>query len=78
MIQEPRFFSSDPRKIFSGLVICCCDDLPEPDIEAIYGATLEFGGQFRDFMTKEVTHVIALPKSNDVGIQSCEGRAHYD
>lgn len=63
-IKNPRTYSPDPALFFSEVVICCGEDLPGDDKEAIEGGTIAAGGQISPVLTKLVTHLIVL-KEND-------------
>ncbi|CAE7117334.1 unnamed protein product, partial [Rhizoctonia solani] len=57
--QDPRYFSADPQKIFSGIV-ACSSDLPLKDSESIAAGIVAFGGQWKDSLTNDVTHLFCL------------------
>ncbi|KAI9292249.1 BRCT domain-containing protein [Neoconidiobolus thromboides FSU 785] len=54
-----KFYSPEPKSIFSGIIICC-HGLPTSDMEKIYGGVVALGGQYRINLSKEVTHYIVL------------------
>jgi hypothetical protein len=60
--QEEQFFSPDPRKIFSGVVVCT-EDLPEGDSETIKGVVAAHGGQWRQPLMTDVTHLVCTKPS---------------
>ncbi|KAJ7072842.1 hypothetical protein C8F01DRAFT_1105429 [Mycena amicta] len=57
-IQGPEFYSTDPTKVFSG-VVACATDLRPGDEEVINAGILTLGGQWRMGLTKDVTHLFA-------------------
>ncbi|KAF9506201.1 hypothetical protein BS47DRAFT_1489475 [Hydnum rufescens UP504] len=59
-----RGFSTDPRMIFSGIV-GCSSDIPAGDREAIAAGIQSLGGQWRNALTKEVTHLFVLTPGGD-------------
>lgn len=63
-LANPRQYSPDPRKFFSGIVVCCAD-LPEGDEHAIIGGVLAMGGLFAGAVSKLVTHIVALTLDAD-------------
>ncbi|KAF7726703.1 hypothetical protein EC973_008477 [Apophysomyces ossiformis] len=56
---DAKYYSPDPRKIFSGTVVST-SGLPKSDRESIYGGLLALGGQYREDLTAEVTHLVCL------------------
>ncbi|KAI8388231.1 uncharacterized protein BYT42DRAFT_611301 [Radiomyces spectabilis] len=56
---RPEFYSTDPLKFFSGIVVTT-SGLPTADREAIYGGVMALGGQFREDLTQDVTHLACL------------------
>ena len=63
-VANPRQYSPDPRRFYSGLVVCCVD-LPPGDSDAIIGGVLAMGGLYSSSVTKMVTHIVALTVDND-------------
>ncbi|QRV91030.1 PTCB-BRCT domain protein [Ceratobasidium sp. AG-Ba] len=61
-IQDPRFYSADPHKLFSG-VTATSSDLPLNDSESIAAGIVAFGGQWRPALTNDVTHLFCLSAS---------------
>ena len=61
---NPRQYSPDPRRFYSGMVICCVD-LPQGDSDAIIGGVLAMGGLYSSSVTKMVTHIVALNEENE-------------
>lgn len=57
--QNPEGFSPDPRKIFSG-IIACSGDLPNGDKEVMQASITAMGGQWREALTRDVTHLFCL------------------
>ncbi|KZT58377.1 hypothetical protein CALCODRAFT_482469 [Calocera cornea HHB12733] len=62
--QEERFYSPDPKMLFSGIV-GCASDLPARDVEVIQAGIVGLGGQWRGPLTKEVTHLFILSPTGD-------------
>ena len=60
--QEEQFYSPDPKRIFSGIVVCT-EDLPQGDSETIKGVVAALGGQWRQALVVEVTHLICTKPS---------------
>lgn len=60
--QEEQFFSPDPQKVFSGVVVCT-EDLPLGDSETIKGVVAALGGQSRQALMIEVTHLVCTKPS---------------
>ncbi|KAI0237139.1 regulator of Ty1 Transposition [Massospora cicadina] len=54
---DPKFYSPDPDKIFSGLIVAT-SQLPIGDTERIFGAVSALGGQWTRVLVPEVTHLI--------------------
>ena len=63
-LANPRQYSPDPRRFFSGLVVCCAD-LPSGDSDAIIGGVLAMGGLYSSAVSKMVTHIVALTMDSD-------------
>ncbi|KZO94007.1 hypothetical protein CALVIDRAFT_501980 [Calocera viscosa TUFC12733] len=62
--QEERFYSPDPKMLFSGIV-GCASDLPPRDVEVIQAGIVGLGGQWRGPLTKEVTHLFVLSPTGE-------------
>ncbi|EJD53515.1 hypothetical protein AURDEDRAFT_156754 [Auricularia subglabra TFB-10046 SS5] len=62
--QNPEGFSPDPRKIFSG-IIACSGDLPNGDKEVMQASITAMGGQWREALTRDVTHLFCLTTKSD-------------
>ncbi|KAG9090769.1 hypothetical protein FRC06_000887 [Ceratobasidium sp. 370] len=60
--QDPRYYSADPNKLFSGIT-AASSDLPLKDSESIAAGILAFGGQWRPALTNDVTHLFCLSAS---------------
>ncbi|KAG8740619.1 hypothetical protein FRC12_015939, partial [Ceratobasidium sp. 428] len=60
--QDPRYYSADPLKLFSGIT-AASSDLPTKDSESIAAGILAFGGQWRPALTNDVTHLFCLSAS---------------
>ncbi|KAG9122115.1 hypothetical protein FRC07_001643 [Ceratobasidium sp. 392] len=61
-IQDARFYSADPQKLFSGIT-AASSDLPQTDSESIAAGIVAFGGQWRMALTNDVTHLFCLSAS---------------
>ncbi|CAO3598380.1 unnamed protein product [Absidia cylindrospora] len=61
----PKFYTPDPSKHFSGIVVAT-SGIPTRDQEAIFGATLALGGQYRENLTSDVTHLVCLAPEGDM------------
>lgn len=64
--QEPRFYSPDPAKLLSGFCIATTE-IPPKDAEWVWNIVALLGGQFRQVLTKEVTHLLA---GKEAGVRS--------
>jgi len=73
-LQPELYFSADPGLYFSGIVVSCAR-LPKQDTELIAAAVMSCGGNYRDKLTREVTHLIA---SNRQGPKFAKLNAIYD
>ncbi|KAJ1680437.1 regulator of Ty1 Transposition [Spiromyces aspiralis] len=56
---EEAYYSPDPLNIFSGMVVCS-SRLPPRDREVLYGIIQALGGQWRDNLGRDVTHLTLL------------------
>ncbi|KAF2120709.1 hypothetical protein BDV96DRAFT_513508 [Lophiotrema nucula] len=63
-MKNPRQYSPDPALFMSEFVVCCADDIPDGDKEAIEGGVLAMGGQVAHNLSKLVTHLVALDLDN--------------
>ncbi|KAM0745911.1 hypothetical protein T439DRAFT_384532 [Meredithblackwellia eburnea MCA 4105] len=61
-IQQPQFFSPDRAKFFSGYCFCS-SELPESDTRALEAGVKSLGGQWRQDLTREVTHLFVVAPS---------------
>ncbi|KAF8318023.1 hypothetical protein DL93DRAFT_2226134 [Clavulina sp. PMI_390] len=61
-LPDPQYYSTDPRKIFSG-VVACCEDIQLGDKEAIAAGIRALGGQFKYELTRDVTHLFVVSPS---------------
>jgi mediator of DNA damage checkpoint protein 1 len=62
--QDPAFYSPHPSMLFSGVVATSCD-LSKSDNIVMAAGISSLGGQWRNALTKDVTHLFALStKSN--------------
>ncbi|KAJ3322768.1 hypothetical protein HDU76_013802 [Blyttiomyces sp. JEL0837] len=59
-LQDTQYFSADPQKFMSGMVVMAMPDIPEGDRTIIYGSIRAFGGTHSLDLTDEVTHLTAL------------------
>ncbi|PWA00253.1 hypothetical protein BB558_003694 [Smittium angustum] len=58
--QDEKCYSCDTdKKIFSGMVITA-SQIPSSDREALYGSVLAYGGQYRQNLVKDVTHLVLI------------------
>ncbi|EJD49972.1 BRCT domain-containing protein [Auricularia subglabra TFB-10046 SS5] len=73
--QGPQFFSPHPQKLFSG-IIACSGDLLDHDKEAARLAITHFGGQWREALTDDVTHLFCLSASSDQYKKAMANRVH--
>ncbi|KAI8099113.1 BRCT domain-containing protein [Halteromyces radiatus] len=64
-VHEPQYYYPDPTKFFSGIVVTTFG-IPERDREAIFGATMALGGQYREGLSSDVTHLVCLAPEGDV------------
>ncbi|ORZ17810.1 hypothetical protein BCR42DRAFT_490503 [Absidia repens] len=62
---DPKFYTPDPSKHFAGLVVAT-SGIPKRDQEAIFGATIALGGQYRENLTSDVTHLVCLAPEGDM------------
>jgi len=56
---SPQFYSPNPSKIFSGIIVAT-SQLWGRDRDIIAAAVQTFGGQFRRSLTPDVTHLVLL------------------
>ncbi|ORX54523.1 hypothetical protein DM01DRAFT_1383256 [Hesseltinella vesiculosa] len=61
MLHDPKYYDPDPTKFLTGVVVAC-SGLPLRDNEAIFGACLALGGQFRTGprLADDVTHLVVI------------------
>ncbi|KAJ3116044.1 hypothetical protein HK100_001173 [Physocladia obscura] len=62
---DPAFYSADPAKFFSGLVVAVSDEIAEYDQAAILGSVAAYGGQYRLSLTPDTTHFIAVSATTE-------------
>ncbi|CAE6369218.1 unnamed protein product [Rhizoctonia solani] len=74
-LQDPRYFSTDPQKIFSG-VVATSSDLPLKDSESIAAGIVAFGGQWKDALTNDVTHLFCLTATGAKYAKALSGQGH--
>ncbi|KAM3588887.1 regulator of Ty1 Transposition [Umbelopsis sp. WA50703] len=58
-VHRPRFYSPDPAKFLSGLVVCT-SGLTKHDREVVLGGAVAFGADYRNDLTVDVTHLITM------------------
>ncbi|KAI8139395.1 hypothetical protein BJV82DRAFT_627111 [Fennellomyces sp. T-0311] len=58
-VHDPIFYSPKAEMIFSGMVVTA-PTLPDSDKIAICAGLQQFGGQYRDSLTKDTTHLVAI------------------
>ncbi|ELU41737.1 PTCB-BRCT domain-containing protein [Rhizoctonia solani AG-1 IA] len=73
ILSSPRYFSADPHKIFSG-VVATSSDIPLKDSESIAAGIVAFGGQWKEALTNDVTHLFCLSES---GVSFSSRRPKY-
>ncbi|KAL0084901.1 BRCT domain-containing protein [Phycomyces blakesleeanus] len=56
-VQNASYFSLDPLKFFSGVIIST-SGIPPYDRDTMFGGTQLFGGQYRLDLTEDVTHLM--------------------
>ncbi|EJD50015.1 hypothetical protein AURDEDRAFT_121987 [Auricularia subglabra TFB-10046 SS5] len=62
--QGPHFFSPNPQSLFSGF-IACSGDLPDREQAAARHAITSLGGQWREALTDDSTHLFCLTANSD-------------
>ncbi|KAJ8468323.1 hypothetical protein ONZ45_g17284 [Pleurotus djamor] len=74
-LPPPSIYSPDPAMIFSG-VVACSTGIPLIDTEVLAAGIAALGGQWRNSLTRDVTHLFALPDTSPMEPQEAEdGRA---
>ncbi|KAF9911705.1 hypothetical protein BX616_010488 [Lobosporangium transversale] len=68
---NPKHFSADPSMIFSG-VILTATGLPPYDREIIGSAVEDYGGAFTNYLSADVTHMIAVAPEGEKYEQAME------
>ncbi|KAI0318294.1 hypothetical protein OF83DRAFT_1116811 [Amylostereum chailletii] len=58
-IQPFEYYSPDPAMLFSG-VVACSTELFHSDVEVLSAGISALGGQWREGLTREVTHLFAV------------------
>ncbi|KAI0033880.1 hypothetical protein K488DRAFT_46775 [Vararia minispora EC-137] len=58
-------YSPHPDKIFSGVVACADEGIPQSDVEVLSAGINALGGAWRAGLTKEVTHLFANSAGSD-------------
>ncbi|CAE6385948.1 unnamed protein product, partial [Rhizoctonia solani] len=74
-LQDPRYFSADPQKIFSG-VVATSSDIPLRDSESIAAGIVAFGGQWKEALTSDVTHLFCLSESGPKYAKALNSQGH--
>ncbi|CAE6426855.1 unnamed protein product [Rhizoctonia solani] len=74
-LQDPRYFSADPHKIFSG-VVATSSDIPLKDSESIAAGIVAFGGQWKEALTNDVTHLFCLSESGPKYAKALNTQGH--
>ncbi|KAI9029296.1 BRCT domain-containing protein [Hyaloraphidium curvatum] len=64
-LHDPHFYSPNPEKYFSGVVVTTTGGISSKDRDAIFASVEAFGGQTRKPLTKDVTHLVTLQPSGD-------------
>ncbi|KAI8853099.1 hypothetical protein BC829DRAFT_382845 [Chytridium lagenaria] len=66
------FFSANPDKFFSGLIVTCTEEIVRNDQVILYAGLEAFGGQYRFEFTDEITHLVALSPSSPIYTKALE------
>ncbi|CAE6425388.1 unnamed protein product [Rhizoctonia solani] len=74
-LQDPRYFSADPHKIFSG-VVATSSDIPLRDSESIAAGIVAFGGQWKEALTSDVTHLFCLSETGPKYAKALNSQGH--
>ncbi|KAH7922021.1 hypothetical protein BV22DRAFT_1121771 [Leucogyrophana mollusca] len=74
-LQLEQYYSPDPSMLFSG-VVACATDLPGPDLEVLSAGITALGGQWRQGLTRDVTHLFALHTNSDKYTTALHFRPH--
>ncbi|CAE6451118.1 unnamed protein product [Rhizoctonia solani] len=74
-LQDQRYFSTEPQNIFSG-VVATSSDLPLKDSESIAAGIVAFGGQWREALTNDVTHLFCLTTTGPKYAKALSGQGH--
>lgn len=61
--QEPAFYSAHPAMLFSGVVATACG-LSRSDNDVMAAGISSLGGQWRNSLTKDVTHLFAMNEND--------------
>ncbi|KAJ7770143.1 hypothetical protein DFH07DRAFT_266653 [Mycena maculata] len=59
-----QFYSADPAKIFSG-VVACVSGVSAADLQSLRTGVITHGGEWRNGLTKDVTHLFATSPDSD-------------
>ncbi|KAI8335484.1 hypothetical protein BC941DRAFT_514988 [Chlamydoabsidia padenii] len=71
---ETKYYFPDAFKFLTGVVVASTN-IPQRDREAIFGATVALGGQYRKSLTSDVTHLVCLAPNGDVYKKATETMA---
>lgn len=62
---DTKFYSPDPTCLFSGMIVAFDEaNVPRCDVEVILGALSRYGGQSRQALTEDVTHLVTTGCDN--------------
>ncbi|KAI8921698.1 hypothetical protein BC831DRAFT_515070 [Entophlyctis helioformis] len=68
----PEFYSPNPALFYSGMVICCDDQIPIGDVHILIAAMEQFGGQWRTQLTSDVTHWVTLSDATTEAVEAAQ------
>ncbi|KAH7904938.1 hypothetical protein BJ138DRAFT_847927, partial [Hygrophoropsis aurantiaca] len=74
-LQPEQYYSPDPAMLFSG-VVACATDIPGPDLEVLSAGVTALGGQWRQGLTRDVTHLFALHTNSEKYVTATHFRSH--
>ncbi|KAI0056886.1 hypothetical protein BV25DRAFT_1813329 [Artomyces pyxidatus] len=63
-LQQPQYYSPDPAMLFSG-VVASSTDIKSTDVEVLSAGITALGGQWKQGLTREVTHLFAACPGSD-------------
>ncbi|KAI9340170.1 hypothetical protein DFJ73DRAFT_559793 [Zopfochytrium polystomum] len=64
-LPKPEFHSPDPAQFMSGVIVAATDTIPPNDRACIFGGVLAFGGDYRERLAPDVTHLVALDTTGE-------------